>query len=135
MKYVDLQDALDIHDDIISEMQGLSGYNQTNLGYLDSALENIQNDDFYPNFEDKLTHLMFSCIKFHPFNDGNKRTSIYLAMHFLKINDRENLLDDFAQKMEDIVVRVAEDSLNKYELKEILTDILKNTHKPKGPRR
>ena len=125
MKYISLKDALDMHDVIIKKMQGLSGYNQVNLGYLDSALENIQNDSFYPTLEDKLTHLMFSCIKFHPFNDSNKRTSIYLAMHFLEINDKKNVIDDFAQKMEDIVVQVAEDSLNKDELKEILTHILK----------
>lgn len=133
MKYISLQDALNIHDIIIQKMQGLGGYNQTNLGYLDSALENIQNDDFYPNFDDKLTHLMFSCIKFHPFNDGNKRTSIYLAMHFLTINDREHLTYNFAQKMEDIVVCVAEDSIDKNELKNILTNMLQSKNKPRKP--
>ena len=64
-----------------------------------------------------------------PFNDGNKRTSIYLAMHFLEINDKKSVIDDFAQKMEDIVVRVAEDSLNKDELREIVIHTLKPTHK------
>ncbi|WP_233424254.1 Fic family protein [Helicobacter suis] len=68
-----------------STKKGLGGYSQTGIGYLASALENIQNDDFYPSFCDKLAHLMFSCIKFHPFNDGNKRTSIYLGMCFLDI--------------------------------------------------
>lgn len=72
MIYLSLEDSLKIHDTIIEEMQGLSGYNKTNLGYLDSALEHIKNDDFYPNFVDKLTHIMFSCIKFHPFNDEIK---------------------------------------------------------------
>lgn len=67
MRYIALQEAMNIHDIIIQKMQGLSGYNRVNLGYLDSALTQIQNDDFYPNFEDKLAHLMFSCIKFHPF--------------------------------------------------------------------
>lgn len=133
MKYISLQDALSIHDIIIQKMQGLSGYNQTNLGYLDSALENMQNDDFYPNYDDKLTHLMFSCIKFHPFNDGNKRTSIYLAMHFLAINDREHLTYNFAQKMEDIVICVAEDSIDKNELKNILTNMLQSKNKPRKP--
>lgn len=42
MKYISLKDALDMHDVIIKKMQGLSGCNQVNLGYLDSALENIQ---------------------------------------------------------------------------------------------
>ena len=30
MKYISLQDALNIHDIIIQKMQGLGGYNQTN---------------------------------------------------------------------------------------------------------
>ncbi|EOJ2553474.1 Fic family protein, partial [Campylobacter jejuni] len=30
--------------------------------------------------------LIFSCVKFHPFADGNKRTSIFLGMHFLDLD-------------------------------------------------
>lgn len=118
MKYLDLQEAICIHDKIIEKMQGLGGYNQTSIGYLGSALEQIRNDEFYPTFLDKLAHLMFSCIKFHPFNDGNKRSSIFIAMHFLDINGKS--VENFAQNMEEIVVKVAEDSLSKEEFKEIL---------------
>lgn len=63
MIYLSLEDSLQIHDTIIKEMQGLSGYNKTSLGYLASALEHIKNDEFYPSFTDKPTHMMFSCIK------------------------------------------------------------------------
>ena len=122
MIYLNLEDSLRIHDTIIKEMQGLSGYNKTSLGYLDSALEHIKNDDFYPNFVDKLTHLMFSCIKFHPFNDGNKRTSIFLAMHFLDVNEKN--IKNFAQNMEDVVVKIAEDNLTKEDLRNIIQNYL-----------
>lgn len=122
MIYLNLEDSLRIHDTIIKEMQGLSGYNKTSLGYLDSALEHIKNDDFYPNFVDKLTHLMFSCIKFHPFNDGNKRTSIFLAMHFLDANGKN--IKNFAQNMEDVVVKIAEDNLTKEDLRNIIQNYL-----------
>lgn len=122
MIYLNLEDSLRIHDTIIKEMQGLSGYNKTSLGYLDSALEHIKNDDFYPNFVDKLTHLMFSCIKFHPFNDGNKRTSIFLAMHFLDVNGKN--IKNFAQNMEDVVVKIAEDNLTKEDLRNIIQNYL-----------
>ena len=124
MIYLSLEDSLKIHDTIIEEMQGLSGYNKTNLGYLDSALEHIKNDDFYLNFVDKLTYIMFSYIKFHPFNDGNKRTSIFLAMHFLRANGKN--IENFAQSMEDVVVKVAEDNLTKEDLKSIIQSYLES---------
>jgi hypothetical protein len=34
------------------------------------VLEHIQNDDYYPDLQDKLTHLVFAVAKFHCFNDG-----------------------------------------------------------------
>ena len=35
-----------IHEKIIEKTGGLSGYNETQIGYLASALEHIKNDDF-----------------------------------------------------------------------------------------
>ena len=90
MNYFDLQCAINFHDDMLSEIGGLNGYNKVQIGYLDSALEQIQNDDYYPTFFDKMAHIIFSCVKFHPFLDGNKRTSIYLGCHFAKINGLGN---------------------------------------------
>lgn len=122
MKYFDLSYAIKFHDDLLALDDGLKGYNQTQIAYLDSALEQIQNDDFYPTFLDKITHLIFACIKFHPFLDGNKRTSIYLGYHFANINgifcDKE-----YIKAMEDIVVKVAENSLSKEDLKNNLEKI------------
>jgi hypothetical protein len=53
-----------------------------NIGYLESALEFIQNDDYYPAFEDKLVHLIWSINRNHAFSDGNKRLSITIGVHF-----------------------------------------------------
>jgi len=55
-------------------------------GQLESVLFNIQNDIYYPTFIDKLTHLIFCLVKFHIFNDGNKRTAIACSSYFLQIN-------------------------------------------------
>lgn len=86
MKYLNIHNAIDIHSEIIEFSGGKDSYNKVSIGYLHSALEQIKNDDFYPSIAEKVSHLMFSCIKFHPFIDGNKRSSIYLAMHFLDLN-------------------------------------------------
>lgn len=122
MRYIKLEEAIIIHEKIIEKTGGLSGFNNTQLGYLESALEHIKNDNYYPTLADKITHLMFSCIKFHPFTDGNKRTSIFLAMHFLDLDDKYN--EKFAIVMEDIVVHVADGSVLKDELREILINFI-----------
>ena len=44
MKYIELSEAIVIHEKIIEKTGGLSGYN--GIGYLASALEHIKNDDF-----------------------------------------------------------------------------------------
>ena len=137
MRYLTLDEALILHGDIMQEMQGLKGFNKAQIGLLDSALTQIQNDEFYPEFLDKITHLMFACIKFHPFLDGNKRSAIYLANAFVEFNCSELLPNDFYQKLENVVVDVASDKINKDELKGLLKGILTafNASKPKHPRR
>lgn len=125
MKYITLNEAITIHDKIIELIGGLSGYNDKQISYLASALEHIKNDDYYPTIADKITHLMFSCIKFHPFLDGNKRTSIFLGMHFLDLDDKYN--EKFAEIMEDVVVNVANNTLSKNKFNEILQNFIKNS--------
>lgn len=118
--YFDLAHAIEVHDWIINESGGMHGIN--NLGLLESPLEHIKNDDYYPTIEDKLTHLVFSVIKSHAFSDGNKRSSIALGSYFLKLNGYGYAVKDFVIKMENISVWVAEGKINK----EILGEIIKS---------
>jgi len=83
--YFDITHAIEVHDWIIENSGGLAGIN--NLGLLESSLEHIQNDNYYPKIEDKLTHLVFSIIKFHAFTDANKRSSIALLPSHSKITN------------------------------------------------
>jgi death-on-curing protein len=82
--YFDIHYAFEVHDWIIENSGGFPGTN--NPGLLESALEHIQNDLYYPEIQDKLTHLVFSINKFHAFADGNKRSSIALGAYFLELN-------------------------------------------------
>ena len=124
MRYLSLDEAVILHNDIIQKMGGLQDFDKSRVGYLESALQHIKNDDFYPTLLDKLTHLVFCCVKFHPFLDGNKRSAIYLAKAFLMLNAPEMLPNDFYQKLENVVVSVASDEIDKDKLKAILADIL-----------
>jgi death on curing protein len=67
--YFDVDHAIQVHDWIIEKSGGMSGIN--NPGQLESSLTHLQNDDYYPDFVDKLTYLVFALVKFHVFSDGN----------------------------------------------------------------
>lgn len=72
--YFDVAHSVKIHDWIIEKSGGLAGTYPDGEGKLHCVLEHIQNDDYYPTFEDKLVHLIYSINKLHVFLDGNKRS-------------------------------------------------------------
>lgn len=122
MNYFTIKSAIAAHDNVICLSGGLPGIK--NKGQLESILEHIQNDDYYPTFEEKLCHLVFSIIKFHMFADGNKRTSIVLGTYFLNINFYGFYIDAFMEEMEDIVVKIADNQISKEEYLEYLNHLL-----------
>jgi len=78
--YLTIEQAIDTHRKTV-EVSGGGTLEHLDLGKLESVLEHIQNDVYYPTFEDKLTHLFFSANKFHCFADGNKRIAITLCVY------------------------------------------------------
>jgi len=109
--YPDIHYTLAIQREIIDLSGGLHGVREQ--GLLESTLTHIQNDDYYPTFEEKLTHLLFSVNKSHAFVDGNKRSSIALAAYFLTLNGLGARVTHFIREMENIVVWVAENKISK----------------------
>lgn len=120
--YFDIEHAIRTHDFIIENSGGNSGIIE--IGKIESVLEHIQNDCYYPEFEEKITHLVFSVNKFHAFNDGNKRTSIALGAYLLEINGIEYCIDKFIIEMENFSVYVADNKIGKELLQEIISSIL-----------
>lgn len=120
--YFDVDHAIDVHDWIIENSGGRIGI--LNLGNLESPLAHIQNDLYYPEFQDKLTHLVFAINKNHAFNDGNKRSSIALGAYFLKLNGYDYVITRFVFEMENIAVWVADNQIDKNLLAEIIESIL-----------
>lgn len=114
--------AIKIHDKIIEISGGIEGVKT--YGNLDSPLAHIQNDNYYPTFEEKLTHLVFSFNKSHAFNDGNKRTSIAMGAFFLEINGLDTFVDKFIIEMENIAVTIADNIIEKELLHDIITSII-----------
>lgn len=120
--YFDIKHAIRTHDFIIEKSGG--SYGVIEIGKIESILTHIQNDLYYPKFEDKLTHLVFSVNKFHAFNDGNKRTSIALGAYLLEINEFDHCIDEFIIEMENIAVYVADNKISKDLLRDIIGSIL-----------
>jgi death-on-curing protein len=121
--YLTIEQAIEIHRKTV-EVSGGGTLEHLDMGRLESVLEHIQNDDYYPTFEEKLTHLFFSACKFHCFADGNKRIAISLTAQFLLLNGYLYVMDSFFQDMENISYHVAAGKIDKELLREILTAIL-----------
>jgi death-on-curing protein len=120
--YFDAGHAVKVHDWIIDNTGGRAGNNNVDL--LDGPLAHIQNDDYYPAMEDKLSHLVFSINKSHAFVDGNKRSSIALGAYFLELNGYEYCIQDFVQRMENIAVWIADNIINKALTLKIITSLI-----------
>ncbi len=121
--YLTIEQAVDTHQKTV-EVSGGGTLEHLDLGKLESVLEHIQNDDYYPTFADKLTHLFFSANKFHCFADGNKRIAITLCSQMLLFNGYLYCTNRFLHEMENISYHVAAGNIDKHLLHEIITAFL-----------
>jgi len=122
--YLDVVTAIAKHDEIIEKTGGLPGIQH--LGMLESVLEHIKNDTYYPTFVDKLTH-MVDQINRQIFVDGSKRSAITIGAYFLEINGFDQaVVGIFMREMENPILLAARNELNKEDLKAIIHDIIYN---------
>lgn len=123
--YIPFEQAKEVHRRTV-EKSGGGSYETINIGYLDMVLEHIQNDMYYPQFIDKLTHLIWSINKNHAFSDGNKRLSITLALQFLSLNGYLYCIQRFLYEMENISYHLAAGSVDKELLRKLIASFLDN---------
>jgi len=119
----DINELVSLHQKTI-EVSGGGTVGILSLNSLCAALDHIQNDDYYPTFEDKLTHLLYVANKSHSFQDGNKRIAITVGSIFLLKNGYINAAKEFLYRMEIISYHVAASNIDKELLHEIITSIL-----------
>ena len=127
INYISLEEALQIHQSTI-ENSGGGEMGEMDIGKLDSVLNHIQNDDYYPTFLDKIVHLFFSACKFHCFIDGNKRIAITLTAMFLLKNGYMAIANVYFREMENISYHVAAGHIDESLLRRILKGILDMTY-------
>jgi death on curing protein len=124
--YLTLEQAIEIHRKTV-EISGGGSYGILETGKLDSVMQNIQNDDYYPEFVDKITHLFFCANKFHCFQDGNKRIAISLSTQFLLLNGYMYCAGKFIREMENISYHLAAGKIGKDLLHDIIYAIINET--------
>lgn len=107
MKYLKLEQVVDLHDEAISLYGGLSGIRD--IGSLTSSIECPKmicfGEEMYKGFSQKAAAYFYFIIKNHPFNDANKRTAFISSLVFLAMNDIE--LDFGGDKLEDLAIETA----------------------------
>jgi death-on-curing protein len=121
--YLSLEQAIVIHGKTVM-VSGGGSTGQLEIEKLDGVLNHIQNDDYYPSFDTKLTHLFFCACKFHCFEDGNKRIAITLCAQMLLLNGYLRSVNAFIRDSENISYHVAAGTISKELLGEWMRAIL-----------
>jgi death-on-curing protein len=124
--YISLDQAIEIHRKTV-DISGGGSNGHLEIAKLDSVLQHIQNDDYYPTFDSKLAHLFFCSCKFHCFEDGNKRIAIALCAQMLLLNGYLRSIHGFILESENISYHVAAGKISKELLHEWITALLQGT--------
>lgn len=122
--YLTLEQAIEIHRKTV-DVSGGGSTGHLEIGKLAAVLEHIQNDDYYPTFDTKLTHLFFCSCKFHCFQDGNKRIAITLCAQMLLLNGYLRSVNAFIRESENISYHVAAGNISKELLGEWIDAVLR----------
>ncbi len=106
IQYISYEEALNVYEKTIEKSGGgFSGIRDQ--GGIESVLDFIQNDLYYPDFVSKLSYLVFRFCSGHFFNDGNKRIALTLGTYFLYKNGHYWAATQFMQRMEAIIYHIA----------------------------
>jgi death-on-curing protein len=112
VKYLSAEQVLFIHSRLIDATGGSHGIRD--IGLLKSAVARpratFEAKDLYGDIFHKVSALMESLIKNHPFIDGNKRTAITSAGIFLQLNGYS--LEAPQKKLEEFTLDMAIGKIN-----------------------
>lgn len=121
--YLDYENLYDIYLRTVDiSGGGLKGV--IDKGKVEGILEQIKNDMYYPDIEDKVTYLFFSFNKYHCFQDGNKRIALSACAQFLNINGYIYMLGRFIREMENISIHLAAGKIDRELLKDIIESLI-----------
>lgn len=113
MRFLQLQEVLEIHYQVIEAFGGSFGIRD--LGLLLSAIEmpksKISKKYLHKSLFDKAAAYLFHICQNHPFIDGNKRTAVVSALVFLEDNNVSLSFDE--KQLEDLIIQTAKGKADK----------------------
>ncbi|MCR4852352.1 MAG: type II toxin-antitoxin system death-on-curing family toxin [Prevotella sp.] len=123
IKYITLEELIHVYEKTVDDSGGgFSGIRDKER--LESILEFVQNDLYYPTFEDKLTFLVSRICTGHLFDDGNKRMSLTLGVYFLHKNGRFWAATTFMTHMASFIMHMAAGRIDEELLSRIIPFVI-----------
>lgn len=110
--YISYAEAIEVYRKTI-EKSGGGFMGVRDDGGISAVLRFIQNDDYYPTFAEKLSHLVYGFCSGHFFDDGNKRIALTLGVYFLHKNGYHWEACVFMSRFESIIYHVAASRIDK----------------------
>ena len=118
--FLTLDEVFAIHTDQVERYGGEPSLRDE--GLLRSALAQPEaaygEEWLHSTIEEMAAAYLFHLVKNHPFVDGNKRTGLVCALHFLYLNGKS--LEADPDELADVVLAVAEGKMEKSQLTEWL---------------
>ena len=111
IQYLSYDEVLMVYEKTIEKSGGgFSGIRDP--GGIDSVIEFVQNDLYYPDFVSKISYLVFRFCSGHFFNDGNKRIALTLGVYFLHKNQHYWAATQFMQRLEAVIYHIAASNID-----------------------
>lgn len=123
MVYIDYDVLCGIYEKTV-EVSGGGAKGVLDRGRVEGILDQVKNDAYYPQIEDKVTYLFFSLNKYHCFQDGNKRIALSACIQFLNYNGYLYMLNRFIREMENISIHVAAGKIDRELLRDIVESLI-----------
>lgn len=122
MKFLTVEEVVEIHDVLLLDHGGLPGVRDKNL--LVSSVETPRATMFgqflHPTVYDKAAAYLYHIVQNHPFNDGNKRTGAFSTLVFLEANEVVVTFSDDQYQV--LVLQVAKGAMKKNEIAKFLSE-------------
>jgi len=120
IRFVNIQEAIDIHKDQIVKFEGLYGIRDLNLliSAINTPCATFGKQYLHADIFEMAAAYMYHIIKNHPFVDGNKRAGFVTALVFLQYN---NITIDltFASAY-NLTIKIASSKISKEEAAQFL---------------
>ncbi|MBR8182304.1 type II toxin-antitoxin system death-on-curing family toxin [Burkholderia ambifaria] len=120
---LDLDYVITIHDEIIRDLGGLSGFAHAGRGGVEAALHRVENHVHYAGLDDVFgiaATYAVAIARGHVFNDANKRTGLTCALTYM---ERQGISIPRLADLEDLMVDVADGGVTSEELAEYFSAV------------